>query len=169
MAQDVLRKNPRNTGKLQDSGIQTSERFKQDFFALLDGGRSQFPIDAFGTFDERFELSQGFLSSCERLLTATELLVREVLGEGGAGPADAETPSFEGCAFVCESSQVTFGFHSLLVDCARRMHMTARKSTLFFENPAKIVFFSSKRPKKMLCKPPNPSFSHAPAGNRSTP
>ncbi len=169
MAQDVLRKNPRNSGKLQDSGIQTLERLKQDFFALLDGGWGQFPIDAFGTFDERFELNQGFLSGSKRLLTATELLVREVLGEGGAGPADAKTPSFEGCAFVGESSQVSFGFHSLLVDCARRMHMTARKSTLFFGNPAEMAFFSSERPKKMLCKPPNPSFSHAPAGNRSTP
>jgi hypothetical protein len=169
MAQDVLLENSRNRGKLQDSGIQTSERLKEDFFALLDGGRGQFAIDAFGAFDERFELYQGLLRSSERLLTATELLVREVFGEGRAGPADAETPSFECCAFVGESSQVSFGFHSLLVDCARRMHMTARKSTLIFGNPAKMTFFSSELPKKMLCKPPNPSFSHAPAGNRSTP
>jgi hypothetical protein len=151
MAQDVLRLKPRNTGKVQDSGIRTSECFKEDFFALLDGGWGQFSIDAFGTFDESLELSQGFLSSGERLLSATELLVREVLGEGGAGPADAETPSFEGCAFVGESSQVSFGFHSLLVDCARRMHMTARKSTpIFRKSRQNRVFFVETAEKNAL-------------------
>jgi len=84
-----------------------SDGILQEFFSLTDGGWTQFTVYALGTIKQSLEFRQGFLGRSEGLLgVASELLVREVAGEGGASLADAETPAYKCCGFVGEPGQV---------------------------------------------------------------
>ena len=93
----------RLTGNSLKSG---SNGIGEQFFRLADGGGAQFAVHALGAFNECLEFRQGLFGRGQGFLSTAEFLVRKIAGEGGAGPADAETPSFKCRALVGEPGQI---------------------------------------------------------------
>ncbi len=91
-----------NVGLIWRGGFIDAKRHWTDRGGGFQPPLGYFSVHPIRSIDQRREVREGLLRGCVGFFTTAEFFVREAAGEGGAGPADAETLSFKCRGFAAK-------------------------------------------------------------------